>query len=71
MQKGGAERHSVTNGLRQIDCHLSNDVGRLGNEQEATHKEVHQAAMTAVAVDKGPVQHLRARVATVSPRSMV
>ena len=43
--EGGAERQdSVTNGLRQIDCHLSNDVGRLGNEQEAKHKEVHQAA---------------------------
>jgi len=49
--EGGGERQdSVTNGLRQIDCHLSNDVGRLGNEQEAKHKEVQQAAaVTAVA----------------------
>ena len=51
--EGGAERQdSVTNGLRQIDCHLSNDVGRLGHEQEAKHKEVHQAAaMTVEAFD--------------------
>ena len=41
--EGGAERQdSVTNGLRQIDCHLSNAVGRLENEKEAEHKEVHQ-----------------------------
>ena len=41
--EGGAERQdSVTNGLRQTDCLLSNAVGRLGNEQEAEHKEVHQ-----------------------------
>ena len=47
--EGGAERQdSVTNGL----SHLSNDVGRLGNEQEAKRKEVHHAAaMTAVAFD--------------------
>ena len=46
-------RDSVTNGLRHMDCHLSNDVGRLGNEQEAKHKEVHQAAaMTVEAFDK-------------------
>ena len=32
---------------------LEKDVGRLGKEQEAKHKEVHEAAaMTAVAFDK-------------------
>ena len=52
--EGGAERQdSVTTGLRQMDCHFSNNVGRLGNEQDAKHKEVHQAvAVTAVASNK-------------------
>ena len=42
--RGEEERH---------DFERDDDVGRLGNEQEAKHKEVHQAAaVTAVAVNE-------------------